>query len=521
MMRVVVTAALVAACGTKPPAADPAPPATTPPPATTAPAEVAPVDWSRSGIDWSKPPAAGAERPFEVPTPATFRLANGMQVVVVENRRLPLVSTRLIVRGAGSAADPPGKEGLAGLTADLLDEGVTGQSALEFTRAVETAGAYLATGVDADAAILALDGIAATFADGLALLRRAVAPPGPWTDFARIHADRLSALRRRRDRPRTVAALILDKVVFGGHPYGHPNNGYLATVDNLTEADAVGFFRAHYRPDRATLIVVGDIDADAARRAAADAFAGFTAKPAARKKPARRARKRGGKKPRGLPRARLPRLVVVDKPEAAQTEVVIGRVLMTRTDPRFFPTRVANTVLGGSFTSRLNRRLREELGYTYGAGSRMWMGATTGTWYARSALKTANTIDGVKEALRLIDGMRTADVPAAELTRAKQLLVRALPDQFASNRAIAGAFADLVSEGVDLGWHRSFGDGIRGVTAAQVRERAAATWSADQLVVIAVGDLKAILPGLLGLGLGPALELDAEGAVLRTHPAAE
>jgi zinc protease len=214
-----------------------------------------------------------------------------------------------------------------------------------------------------------------------------------------------------------------------------------------------------------------------------------------------------------------PHLVVVDKPGAPQSVVRYGRQLMVRRDPRYFAGLVANTALGGSFTSRLNNRLREQLGYTYGAGSSFWLGRTSGTWSAGTSLKTENTVDGVREALALIESMRTAELPADELARTKQLLVRRLPTRFETNSQIAGSLADLVGEGIDLGWYAGYAAGVDAVDADRVREFAAASWAPGDQVLVVVGDLEKILDGLLGLGFADAIQVDAEGAVLRTHQA--
>lgn len=467
----------------------------------------APVDWAASGVDWSKPPAPGAEPAFAVPVPTRFQLANGLTVLVVTNRRLPLVATQLVVAHAGSAADPAGKQGLAALVVDLLDESSSQHTALELASELERLGTYLVPGVQADAAVVHLEGLRETLPQSLRLLSFAVRAPRITDDFERVKADRLSALRRRGDEPRAMAELALDRVLFGSNPYAHPSAGYTSTVQGLTADDATRFHLAQYAPGNTTLVVAGDIDADTLRPMLEETFGKWKA---ASPKPARAA---------PVPVARTPRLIVVDKPGAAQTELRIGRVLITRGDPAYVPTMVANTVLGGSFTSRLNRRLREELGYTYGASSSFWLGRTQGTWQARTALVTANTLEGVTEALRLIEVMRTEDVPEAELERAKQLLIRELPGSFARNYGVTSTFAELIAEGQPTDWYQRYRDEVGKVTVAQVRERAAASWSRDQLVVVAVGDLGAILPGLLGLGLGNALELDAEGAVLRTHNA--
>jgi len=467
-----------------------------------------PVDWSAPGIDWSHPPAPGPESPFAVPTPAVSELPNGLHVVVVENHRLPLVSAQLILPGAGSASDPPRLFGLAALTADLLDEGTGTLGAMQVAAELERLGAYLQTSADTDVAAISIDSLSSTLPDALLLVSNLVrAPSLGQADFDRVKADRLSAIRRRRDRPRAVAGLVMDRVLFGAHPYAHPGAGYERTLSAITLDDVREYYRTRYAPTGATLVVAGDVVAADVDAMVAKAFGGW---------------KRRTAPPLPMPAVDTtarPRLVVVDNPGAAQSEIRIGRVSITRSAPSYFPARVANTVLGGSFTSRLNRRLREELGYTYGAGSSFWTGARSGTWTARSALRTDVTVAGLREALRLIQSVRTSAVPADELNRGKELLVRQLPGQFETNGQIAGSFAELASENVGLDWYRGYTAGIKGVGDADVRAFADSQWAPESLVVVVVGDLSKVMDGLLDLGLGPALELGPEGDAVRTHAA--
>lgn len=466
----------------------------------------APVDWSASHVDWSHPPAPGPESPFAVPAPAVSELANGLRVVVVENHRLPLVSAQLIIPGAGSASDPPKLFGLAALTADLLDEGTGKLGPMEVAAELERLGTYLRTSADTDVAAISVDSLSSTLPDALLLVSNLVrAPSLGKADFDRVKADRLSAIRRRRDRPRAVAGLVMDRVLYGAHPYAHPTAGYERTLSAITVDDVREYYRTRYTPTGATLVVAGDITAAEVDAMAAKAFGGWKRRTAP---PVRM--------PAIDPTAR-PRLVVVDNPGATQSEIRIGRVSITRSAPTYFPGRVANTVLGGGFTSRLNRRLREELGYTYGAGSSFWTGARSGTWTARSALRTDVTVPGLREALRLIQSMRSADVPAEELSRGVELLVRELPGEFETNGQIAGSFAELASENVALDWFRGYTAGMKAVSAADVRAFADGQWAPESLVVVVVGDLSKIMDGLLGLGLGPALELGPEGDAVQTH----
>ncbi len=435
-------------------------------------------------------------------------LPNGLRVVVIENHRLPLISAQLIIPGAGSATDPPDHMGLAALTADLLDEGTGTLGPMQVAAELERLGAYLQTAADTDVASISVNSLASTLPDTLLLVANLVRSPSlSQADFDRIKADRLSAIRRRRDNPRAVASLVIDRVLYGAHPYAHPGAGYERTLSAIRLADVREYYRARYTPTGATLVVAGDITAADVNAIAAKAFGGWkkhTAPAAPMPAPDTAAR---------------PRLVVVDKPGAPQSVVEIGRVSITRTAPTYFAGRVANTVVGGGFTSRLNRRLREQLGYTYGAGSRFWMGARSGTWTAHSSLRTDVTVAGLREALALIQSMRTADVPPDELHRGQELLVRELPGEFETNGRIAGSFAELASENVALDWYRGFTRGVRGVTAAEVRTFARDQWAPESLVVVVVGDLSKVMDGLLDLGLGAALELSPEGDTVRTHPA--
>jgi zinc protease len=491
----------VAAC-CPPPAAAPVTPVapvagatTQTPPAPPAVTGPVPAPWESSGIAWDRVPEPGPEPTFAPPVPAELRLANGVRVLVVENHRLPLVSIRVVNMRAGSREDA-GKLGLAALTGDLLDEGAGTLTALTLPEELERLGADLDVAVGADYAVVSLDTLGDTLEPSLGVLADVVLRPQlTQADFDRIKADRIADLKLRPDSPRRVANLVFERTVFGAHPYGAPGAGFVASVEKLTLADAKRFWKTWYVPSEATVIVSGDVDRATLVPLLEKTLGTWKG---ARPAPAKRAK---------APAATAPRLVVVDRPDAPQSVVVIGRLGADVTDPAYFPAEVANTAIGGSFASRLNNRLREQLGYTYGIFSSFWRGGWSGTWSVVSSIKTEVTIEGIKEALAIIDRTRKEALPADELAKAKQLLTRAQPQDFETNASIAGVYQGVVVAGRPLDWPATWAGKIREVDADDARGTVDKAW--DGLAIVVVGDWKKLGDGLTKLGL-PITHVDAE-----------
>jgi zinc protease len=201
-------------------------------------------------------------------------------------------------------------------------------------------------------------------------------------------------------------------------------------------------------------------------------------------------------------------MVIVDRPGAPQSVVFIGRLGATDRDPHYFPLEVVNTALGGSFASRLNHRLREELGYTYGIRSGFWRGAWSGSWTVSASFKTANTVDGIKEALAIIDRTGAEPLPADELAKTKQLMTRSQPQDFETNAGIAGAYREVVMAGKKLDWPATWAAGVTKVDAAAAAKQADKAWTG--LAVVVVGDWKVLGADLTGLGFEIS-HVDAEG----------
>lgn len=472
-------------------------------PALAAPSAV----FDKSGIsDWATPPKPTTEPTFKPPAGKRLKLANGVQLLVIENHKLPIVSMVLVVPGAGTADDPKGKSGVAAFTADLLDEGAGGLSAIQIAEESDRLGASIGVGTDTDAAYVQVSSLAKTLDSTLDLATKLVTQPAfDDKDADRVKGDRSTSLELRRDRPREVVSIMLQGTIYGANSgYGHPGAGTREEFKGVTLADAKAFYKDHWNPAAMTLIVAGDVD-PAALKAKLDAGLG-TWKPAGAKRPA---------KPTAAAAKVAHRLLLADRPGAAQSDVRIGLLGPDRKDKRFFAFEVYRTTLGGSFTSKLNNRLREQLGITYGANASMDWRIARGPFVISTAIVTKATGQGVDEALKIADALTTADLPADELDKSKQLMIRAMPARFDTNASTADAFAELVIQGLPDDWYTRYADGVRKVTAADVKAAAKALVPGKQLIISIVGDMSKVRADLDKLSLGDPAMFDLYGVPLK------
>ncbi|MGE0393883.1 MAG: M16 family metallopeptidase, partial [Vicinamibacterales bacterium] len=336
--------------------------------------------------DRTKPPVPGAPPALRVPVIQKRTLTNGLPVWIMEAHEVPLVQVNLVVF-AGSADDPAGRYGAASFTSAMLDEGAGARSAIEIADTIDGLGATLSAANGVDSSGVRLNVPVARLAAALPVMADvALRPAFPAADLERIRQERLTTLLQTRDEAASLAALAFSRAVFGpGHRYGTGVIGTAASVKALTREDLVAFHRAHYVPGKAALLVVGDVTPDSVLPLLQQHFGAWAGK--------------------GAPRASLPaprqvstrRVVIVDKPGVPQSQIRIGWVGPSRATPDFFPLEVMNTMLGGSFSSRLNDNLREEHGYTYGAYSMFDMRRVAGYFSAQAGVQTDKTADALRE----------------------------------------------------------------------------------------------------------------------------
>jgi zinc protease len=440
--------------------------------------------------DRSTPPVPGPAPAFSVPDIQKFTLTNGLPVFLLEKHQVPLVQINLLVR-AGTAMDPAGKSGLANMTATMMMEGAGSRDALTLADAIDYLGARVtstagqhAMAVRLHTPVVQLDSALALFAD------IALRPTFPASELSRKKKERLTALLQWRDEARMLGMVTFNRTLYGDrHPYGIPVIGNENTLRGLTREDCALFHNAWFRPNYAALIVVGDVIPMEIRQKLDAVF--------------------GSWKPGKASALALPSIVqvtgrevvLVDKPGAAQTEIRIGRIGVPRLTADYYALIVMNTVLGGSFTSRLNNNLREQHGYTYGASSWFDFRPLAGPFLAASAVQTAVTDSALVQFMKELRGIRDP-VSKEEVERAKNYVALGYPADFQTVGQIAGQIEELVTYGLPDSYFNDFIQKILAVTEEDVSRVARATIDPDNIAVVLVGDRKVIEQPVKALGLG-------------------
>jgi zinc protease len=449
------------------------------------------------------PPPPAAPMAAALPKPVEQTLPNGLRVIVARTGALPIVSAELAIK-SGAAMDPEGLSGLTAMTAGLLTQGADGRSASEIARAVEALGGALTADASYDTAGVSLSGLSATLPQSLPILAQVVRHPAFAQDeLDRLRQQKLDALTVSLGDPGTLADLVMSRAVFGGGPYGHPVDGAPASLKRIDRAAVLAQYQRLFRPDNAVLVLTGDIEPEAAFALARAAF-GDWSNPAG---PAPAAPSSG--------EALKPRVVVVDLPGTGQAAVALGGRSIARKDAAFYPVEVADAVLGGGYSARLNEEIRVKRGLSYGAGSNVQARRGTGRFYA-SAQTRNDAADEVAGLMLDQVGRLGADpAPASELEARKAALTGEFGRSAATSLGLAGYLSRYAAYGVDPADVDRFSALTEAVSPGEARDAAAKVVDPASVSVVVVGDAKQFLPALrkrfpqLEVVQASALDLDA------------
>ncbi|HWE38592.1 MAG TPA: pitrilysin family protein [Isosphaeraceae bacterium] len=462
----------------------------------------------KGGPDWSKMPGPSEPLPFHAPKYVRKTLSNGLDVWVCPWRTLPVVTASLIV-DAGTAEDRPEKAGLARLTATLLDKGTKDRTATELAEAFEALGTSPSVGAGVDHTTVGLSVIARNFDPALALLAPMLAGPrfDP-KDFDRERQLQLAELLQGPEDPGWIALRAFRALLFGKEsPYGLPPDGFPETVKALTLDDVRGFHRDHFGPDGSTLIVVGDVEPGAVF-ASLEETLGAWKRRAVRKPTAMALPEAAGAEPGTI--------FVADKPGAVQSVVRVGRRWVDRADPRYFATLIGNRVLGADFLSRLNQNLREEHGYTYGAGSIFDYRRIGSVWLVNTSVRTDATAPALKEILKELDDLaKERPFTAAEIDVARDAEARSYPETFEAPAGIAGILGEMAIFHLPADYLDTFLDHLRAAKADAIRAAMTELVAPEARTVLVVGDRKAVEPELKALKRGPVRPVTPDGRPAR------
>ncbi|MFB3910399.1 MAG: M16 family metallopeptidase [Candidatus Eisenbacteria bacterium] len=450
-------------------------------------------------------PRLSADSPFQPPSVSSERLENGLEILVVERHDLPVVTATLVTR-AGSLLDPPGKEGLARLTASAMVRGTKAKNALAVADALGDLGTALSTIVGIENVRQSLEVQKGNLGRALALLSEIVRTPTyPDLEVERERKLQLDELEQVEKDPGALAARLRPMAAFGpSHPYSRPTIGFRRTIAPLSAAEVSAFHREHWRPDASALILVGDVTI-AEARAIAEREMGDWSGTATPVPPV----------PPPAPMAKG-KVLIVDRPDAAQTYIVHVYGAPARKGPDFYGWTLANEVLGGGTAGRLNMNLRQDKGYSYGMFTARLLFADGLAWLAQGAVQTDKTKEAMAEMIAELEGIAGArPIGSEELENARLGLIRNYAAGFGTNEDIANRVATLWT----LRWPMSelerepaelAGESLANVQAAARRYAIPA-----EATFILIGDRAKIEPGVSSLGLGEPVEIDADGSVIR------
>ena len=444
----------------------------------------APLKWPSEG-----PPRPLPARDVKFPPYELQKLANGLQVVAVLHHEQPVVSMRLLIR-AGSASDPKSKLGLAHLAANLLDQGTTSQSAEEMADVIDFIGGAMGAGAGTDLSYLNMIVMKDSFDVGMRMLSDMARHPA----FAPQEIDRqrqqmLSSMRVSLDDPGYVANAVFDRLVYGFHPYGLPQSGTPETIGAITRDDLVEFHRKFFAPNNAILAVVGDVTAEEAFAEAKKVFGDWDAHDVPDDATG------------DLPEPTR-RVIIVNKPDAVQTEVRVGHLGVPRKNPDYMALNLAVRILGGEGSNRLHQVLRTERGLTHGAQASLDTLKRSGDIEAETNTRSEAT----GEVLRLMSDefwrLQRERVGEHELADAKAYLTGSFPLTIETPDAIAMQILNVLFYELPIEQLQNFRDRVNAVTVDDIQRVARSYLKPDRLSVVLVGNAAAFESQLSGVGFG-------------------
>lgn len=439
-------------------------------------------------VDRTKPPQLPAPKPLTVSAIQQFTLSNGLKVVLMEKHEVPLIQLNIIVK-VGSVNDPADKVGLTNLTLDMMDEGAAGKSSLELADAIDFLGAKIQTASWFHKSGVYLHTPLSKFDDALKIARDILLHPDfPKAELDRKKKDRLTSLMQMHDQPTEIASAAFNSLLFGAdHPYGRMTNEN--SIKSFSVDDLKSLYNKYFVANNAYVVCVGDIKVEELKAKLESVLGAW---------------KKGNvdeEKINTSVQVAKRVVYIIDKPGAAQSVINIGRIGPERLTENYNALVVMNTILGGSFTSRLNNNLREVHGYTYGASSRFNFRPIPGSFVASSSVQTDVTDKALTEFFKELNGIR---VPFTndDLNRGKNLVALSYPGNFQEVSMIAPQIDEMIQYNLPANYFNNYVSSMLNVKADEANAVAKKYIVPDKMIVVVVGDKAKIEEGIKALNLG-------------------
>ncbi|MDX2033034.1 MAG: pitrilysin family protein [Blastocatellia bacterium] len=439
-------------------------------------------------------------KPLKVTLPKAYetKLSNGMQVIVLENHKLPTFAMQMVIR-SGGVSDPAGQEGTAQYAASMLREGTRTRNSKQIAEAIDSLGATLTAGAGLSSLTsnIAASGLTEQFDPILGLFADVLLNPAfPAEEFEKLKTRAIAQLRFQRSQPGFLAGEMFSKVMYGAHPGGR----YALTeeqIKRMTPQMLQAFHAAHYKPNNAMFAIVGDVKPAEIVARLEKAFSGW--------------------KPAEVPATEIPkvaptaasRISLIDRPGSVQTNLVLGALTIERTDPDYVALDLLNQIFGGGASARLFLNLREDKGYTYGAYSSQSASRYRGVFSANTEVRTDVTRESMKELMYELKRIREEKVPRDEFDRAKRTIIGSFALQLESPQSLLGNIVTQKLFGLPADYWDTYPQKIAALTEEDVLRVARQYLDPARIQFVAVGDAKAIADALKEFG--PVERFDTEG----------
>ena len=458
-----------------------------------------------STVDRSKLPTPGAAPSLKLPAPERAKLSNGLEVVVVERHSAPVVDFTLLA-DAGYAADAQAKPGTARLAMLMLQEGTKTRSSLQIAEASESLGAPIAVGSSLDRSFLNMNALSGRLNESLDLYADVLLNPVfPDKELERLRGQTLATIQQEKAQPAAMINRVLPALLFGeGHAYSTPasGSGNEASVKSLTTAELAAFYKRWVRPDNSVMLVVGDTTLAQIRPLLEQRFGAWRAP--AEAKPSKNLAE--------VALAAKPRVYLIDRPGAEQSQIIAATVGPKRADPDHIRFVALDTLFGGAFTSRLNMNLREDKHWSYGVRSRLTDAIGQGTYRAGGGVQTDKTAESMVEIQKELREVLTTRKPdAKELKFAQDNIAIALPGKNETSDEIADSYGEILTFGLKDSYWNDFVGEVTSLTPADVNKVAGRLIHPEALTWVVVGDLSKIEAKVRALNFGEVTVLDLDG----------
>ena len=459
-----------------------------------------------TGLDRSKEPATGKPMSLKLPPMQKATLSNGLKVVLAERHEAPVVNLQLLV-DSGYASDAPDMPGVASLALRMLEEGTSTRKSLEIGEDLERLGATFSAGANLDGSFVSMNALKATLPQALGIYSDLILHPAfPQNEFARLQQDRLAAIAREKAEPSTLALRVLPALVYGpDHVYARPltGTGTEQSVGRMTRADLAKYHATWFKPNNATLLVVGDTTLAEITPQLEKAFASWKA----------------GEVPKKVitqvAAPAKPLVYVVDRPGALQSVIVGAQLAPPRNSPDALPLEIVNDVFGGTFSSRINMNLREDKHWSYGVRSQLPAAIGQRPFISVSPVQTDKTGDALRELVqeyRNIAGGKP--IANDELKFALENRTLRLPGSFETAGQLSGAYSTILQYGLPEDYYNTYTEKALALTPQAANALAARSFVPDRLVWVVVGDMSKVEKDIRALNLGEVRRIDTDGKPL-------